>query len=223
MYLEVSEAGFSFTDNCHAAVKGFAKIFSESVVINYKFYNFSARAWMDEREIIISNEDGVRKFFEQLKESIEKQLPFVQDDIGESLEDDAEKTEVERQVLVRLAQAKYRENLEKLWDAKCAVTGIKCRELLRASHAKAWAECSSRGERISCFNGFLLNVTLDALFDKFLISFDDEGQILISKKLDLLELQKMGVSVESRLRWIDERHLPYLRWHRKRFDAKELL
>ena len=45
-----------------------------------------------------------------------------------------------------------------------------------ASHAKPWAECANDAERLDVFNGFLLVANLNALFDRFLISFDDTGR-----------------------------------------------
>lgn len=119
---------------------------------------------------------------------------------------------------IRLGQTIYRRGLERLWDGKCAVTGIGVRELLRASHAKPWAECETGMERISPYNGFLLSVSLDALFDKFLISFDDDGKILIAPWLSEKDLMTIGITPQMKLRLpLRVEHLPFLRWHRQRF------
>lgn len=135
--------------------------------------------------------------------------------------DDAEPTEAKRQCRVRLAQNIYRQNLEALWGGRCAVTGVGIRELLRASHAKPWAECSSGAERVSAYNGFLLTAHLDALFDKFLISFDDEGKILLSPELPAQELAVIGVTSDLHLRFVRPGHLPFLHWHRERFSGQQ--
>lgn len=132
--------------------------------------------------------------------------------------DDLEKTEAEREQRVRVGQGIYRQRLEELWNGACAVTGIKQKELLRASHAKPWAECNTGAERLSPYNGFLLNVAMDALFDKFLISFDASGLILISKILDPEELRKLGINQAMRLRTVYPQHLPFVEWHRQRFS-----
>ncbi|WP_198969815.1 HNH endonuclease [Xylophilus sp. ASV27] len=87
-------------------------------------------------------------------------------------------TEVERLVRQRVGQQKYRSAMLDYWGGACAVTGLALPELLRASHAKPWAECSSDAERLDVFNGFLLVANLDALFDGFLVSFDDAGVML---------------------------------------------
>src|SRR5690606_68578 len=92
-------------------------------------------------------------------------------------------TEVERLVRQRVGQDRYRHALLAYWGGACAVTGVTVTEALRASHAKPWAECTDDAERLDAFNGFLLAANLDALFDRFLISFDDAGYLLISARL----------------------------------------
>ena len=130
-----------------------------------------------------------------------------------------EATEALRQIKQRRGQELYRKRLEQLWGGRCAVTGIAIPELLRASHAKPWAKCESAEERLSPFNGFLLCTSLDALFDKFLISFADDGQILIAPHLKLSELQLVGINAELHLRKVHPQHLPFLAFHRQCFFA----
>ncbi len=62
----------------------------------------------------------------------------------------------------------------------------------------------------------MLLATLDALFDRFLISFDDEGQMLISPRLPSDALPLLGITPGMALRWLAPEHLPYL--HRARFE-----
>lgn len=123
-------------------------------------------------------------------------------------------TEVERLVRQRIGQDKYRNAMLDYWDGACAVTGIRIPELLRASHAKPWAECASDAERLDVFNGFLLAAHLDALFDRFLISFATDGRILFSKTLDIRPLTSIGITPSLHVRRLDERHHVYLQWHR---------
>ena len=119
-----------------------------------------------------------------------------------------------------MGQAKYRKRLGAVWDGACAATGVPIPELLRASHAKAWAECETGRERLSGFNGLLLVANLDALFDKRLISFDETGEILINPGLDLEALEKAGVRPGMRLRKLLPGHVPFLAWHRTKFYEK---
>ena len=64
------------------------------------------------------------------------------------------------------------------------MTGIDVTEVLRASHAKPWSMCITDEERLDVFNGFLLSANLDALFDKCLITFDDQGKIVIASRIN---------------------------------------
>ena len=129
-------------------------------------------------------------------------------------------TEAPRVVRERIGQQRYRKALEQLWDGKCAVTGVSEPCLLRASHAKPWAECETGKERLSPFNGFLLNVALDALFDKFLISFADDGSILLAPSLKPEELAAVGITPELRIHGIRSEHLSFLSYHRAQFFKK---
>lgn len=126
-------------------------------------------------------------------------------------------TEVERLVRQRIGQARYRDALLAYWGGGCAVTGVTVPQVLRASHAKPWAECADDAERLDVFNGFLLVANLDALFDQFLVSFDDAGGLLISSRLPQGELYRLGIHPGMGLRWLASEHRPYIQWHRERF------
>lgn len=130
---------------------------------------------------------------------------------------DARGTEVERLVRQRVGQERYREALLTYWGGACAVTGVTVTEALRASHAKPWAECAEDAERMDAFNGFLLVANLDALFDRFMISFDDTGHLLASGRLSQSDLHRLGIHPGMKLRWLVSQHRPYLLWHRSRF------
>ncbi len=79
----------------------------------------------------------------------------------------------------RIGQGRFRIELERRWGKRCAVTGCGQREVLRASHIKSW-RLSSDEERLDSSNGLLLAAHIDALFDRGLISFDEDGEMLIS-------------------------------------------
>ncbi|RQV18531.1 HNH endonuclease [Burkholderia cenocepacia] len=128
-------------------------------------------------------------------------------------------TEVERLVRQRVGQQKFREAMLDYWGGACAVTAVALPEVLRASHAKPWAECASDAERLDVFNGFLLVANLDALFDRFLISFDDNGNLLASPQLGTANMTCLGLVPCMTLRWLSDAHRGYLTWHRARFDA----
>ncbi len=126
-------------------------------------------------------------------------------------------TEIERLIRQRIGQERYREALLAYWGGACAVTGVTVTEALRASHAKPWAACTDDAERLDAFNGFLLLANLDALFDRFLISFDDTGHLLTSARLSQSDLLGLGIHPGMTLRWLASEHRHYLQWHRERF------
>lgn len=125
-------------------------------------------------------------------------------------------TEVERIVRLRVGQNKFRDAMLKYWGGACAVTGVAIPDVLRASHAKPWAECATDNERLDVFNGFLLSANLDALFDRFLISFDKCGALMLSPALAGVDLKPLGISSGMTLRWMETPHHPYLDYHRSR-------
>lgn len=129
-------------------------------------------------------------------------------------------TEVERLVRQRVGQNKFRDAMLDYWGGACAVTGVAIPEMLRASHAKPWAECESDAERLDVFNGFLLSANLDALFDRFLISFDEQGVLVIAPALAGLDLLPLGIAPGMKLRWVNVQHQPYLALHRVRLQQR---
>ncbi len=129
-------------------------------------------------------------------------------------------TEVERMVRQRVGQNKFRDAMLDYWGGACAVTGVAIPEVLRASHAKPWAECASDAERLDVFNGFLLSANLDALFDRFLISFDEQGGLVIATALVGLDLLPLGIVPGMRLRWVNALHQPYLALHRTQLQQR---
>lgn len=123
-------------------------------------------------------------------------------------------TEKDALVKVRIGQGKYRAALDDIWKG-CALTGIKCRDLLRASHIKAWRDAEAH-ERIDPFNGLLLAAHLDALFDKGLISFDSNGFILISDLISESDLNKLSIDKSMQLEMPPETH-EYMKCHREKY------
>ncbi len=126
-------------------------------------------------------------------------------------------TEIERLVRQRVGQNTFRNAMMDYWGSACAVTGITVSEVLRASHAKPWADCVNDAERLDVFNGFLLSANLDALFDRFLITFNDNGTMLVSSKLTMDQRISLGLISAFSLRWVAKEHKHYLQYHRTIF------
>ena len=67
-----------------------------------------------------------------------------------------------------------------------------------------------------CLTVFLLSANLDALFDRFLISFDEQGVLVVSPVLIGADLLSLGIVTGMRLRWTNTLHIPFLAFHRER-------
>lgn len=100
--------------------------------------------------------------------------------------------ETEKDALIksRIGQGCFKQKIVAKYGGKCIITGIAFAQILIASHIKPWA-VSSNEERLDSENGFLLSPTYDKLFDLGLISFEDNGNIIISKLLDSDTLAKV--------------------------------
>lgn len=115
----------------------------------------------------------------------------------------------------RVGQDLFRKALMEYWEGKCSLTGIAVPELLRASHAKPWADCTTDDERLNVYNGFLLCAHLDALFDRGLMTFDSTGTVLFSSRIDKGTREALNLSETATLRWLTDKHGPFLEWHRE--------
>jgi hypothetical protein len=122
-------------------------------------------------------------------------------------------TEREATVRQRVGQNLFREGLLALWGGRCAITGLDAPELLRASHAKPWAD-SSDIERLDVFNGLLLAAHWDAAFDSGLITFSTSGHVVPSAALSDATKEVLRVSDVLQIR-VQAQHEPYLKWHRE--------
>lgn len=124
-------------------------------------------------------------------------------------------TEVERLVVQRVGQDIFRAGLLEYWDGGCAVTGLRIPELLRASHIKPWASCTTDAERLDVFNGLLLAPHLDAAFDRGFITFADDGAVMISSLLSPADEELLGIGEHLGLAALAGGHRHYLQWHRE--------
>jgi hypothetical protein len=129
----------------------------------------------------------------------------------ESLDD----TEREALIKTRVGQGPFRDGLVARWGG-CSLTGCKHLELLVASHIKPWSKCESAQERLDVANGLLLVPNVDKLFDKGLITFDDDFKIVLSNGLRDGVARTLNIDKHARLvnrTFVDMR--PYLDWHRE--------
>jgi hypothetical protein len=128
-------------------------------------------------------------------------------DIGPTMKDALSKA--------RLGQGKIRQDVLRLWNNRCAVTGSETDRAITASHIKPWRESTDK-QRLDPRNGIPLLASLHALLDEGLISFEPLGRMIVSSKLSNAEREIFGI-VEATLRKNPQaRTAGYLAWHRRR-------
>ncbi len=117
-------------------------------------------------------------------------------------------------IVARRGQGRFRANVQ-MYESSCRVTGVSRPEHLRASHCKPWRDATN-DERLDGHNGLLLTPSIDHLFDRGFISFDDGGRLLVSPVAHAPSLERMGVPVTGRFDAgsFDPPQRPYLEYHR---------
>ena len=112
-----------------------------------------------------------------------------------SADPNLQETEKEQVIMARRGQGRFRENVQRL-EERCRVTRVDRPEHLRASHCKPWRDATNE-ERLDGENGLLLTPSIDHLFDRGFISFEDDGRLLISPVAHTISLRRMGVPVDQ--------------------------
>ena len=124
-------------------------------------------------------------------------------------------TEREAVILARRGQGIFKRNVLKM-EQRCRITGVERVEHLVGSHCKPWRDCSSNQERLDGENGLLLTPSIDHLFDRGFISFENDGRLLISRVAHKESLRRMGVPVDTahNVGGFSEGQKRYLDYHR---------
>jgi len=104
-------------------------------------------------------------------------------------------TEKEALVRSRRGQGLFRKRVIE-FEKRCRITKVDNKEHLIASHCKPWRH-SDNEERMDGENGLILTPSIDHLFDRGFISFEDNGQLLIAPRADKVSLERMGVETEE--------------------------
>ena len=123
-------------------------------------------------------------------------------------------TEAERLVVQRVGQDVFRRGLFEYWDGRCAITGLRVPEFLRASHIKPWADCDSDADRLDIFNGLLLAAHLDAAFDSGFITIAEDEAVVVSDALPEGTRSVLGLDRSLKVCGVSRAHERYLAWHR---------
>lgn len=155
------------------------------------------RAFRDDRSIISSDDDA------------------LDDPAVEDFSRPPRLHEGARMTMYRLSQSRFRESLLRR-SSCCELCGLAVRELLVASHILPWAQSDDR-QKDDPDNGLVLCDMHDGLFDKGFISFDQDGKILVTPRLDANSRRLIGIREDMTIRMWPGREA-YMRHHRARFE-----
>ncbi|MDF1826416.1 MAG: HNH endonuclease [Verrucomicrobiales bacterium] len=145
---------------------------------------------------------------------LETLLPDVNPTPPEEIEDSVKLVKYRRQqrFFRRVVLSSYRQS--------CCISGNPVPELLRASHITPWA--ADRKNRLNPSNGLCLAATYDTAFDRGLISFNSNFELMLSNRLGEYSSHPEIQSVFEKYRGVSlqlpEKNLPdatLLAWHTK--------
>jgi len=110
---------------------------------------------------------------------------------------DSSVSETERRALIRArkGQGLFKDRVSQI-ETQCRITGVKNPVHLIASHCKPWRD-STNEERLNGENGLLLTPSIDHLFDRGFIGFEDNGRLVISPVAHRPSLERMGVDTAN--------------------------
>ena len=120
-------------------------------------------------------------------------------------------------VKTRVNQSIYREKLINM-HKKCCLCGVKDTRMLVASHIKPW-RYSEPEEKVDVYNGLLLCPNHDKVFDIGLITFSNQGEIIVSNKLSSAD--KISINLRDDMKiMLSEKSVKYMEYHRKNIFLK---
>lgn len=125
--------------------------------------------------------------------------------------------EKEAIVKVRVNQGEFRKRLLMKYN-RCCLCGVADQHFLVASHIKPWS-VSEADEKLDVDNGLLLCPNHDQLFDQGFISFNDNGNILISPLLESNDRIFLNVNDSMKIAPTNN-NLKYLNYHRDNIFKK---
>jgi hypothetical protein len=144
------------------------------------------------------------------------QRDVIEEGLNQAVRDTTERRAL---VLSRIGQGQFRDSLMSVWSGRCAVTGFDLSLLLRASHIKPWRESDNR-ERLDPYNGLLLSPTYDAAFDAGLITFADDGGVMVSAEFTPSRIGSLGINPAGKIAGLHDKHRGYLQYHRVQVFSK---
>ena len=123
-------------------------------------------------------------------------LDFWEHRLEAAVETDTSLPPTERETIIRArrGQGLFKERVMRI-EERCRITKVDNPVHLVASHCKPWRD-SSNQERLNGDNGLLLTPSIDHLFDRGFIGFEDDGDLIISPVAHQPSLERMGIDTK---------------------------
>ena len=158
---------------------------------------------------LISLEDPNLSYYRFSKEDLSGEALIIDKEVDELHLEGQEREAITK---IRVNQSTFREKVIRKYR-KCCLCGVDDPKLLVASHIKPWIDSEPK-EKLDPDNGLLLCPNHDKLFDQGWISFDEDGQIMISSELSQKNQLFMNVREDMKIE-LKGNTDAYLRYHRK--------
>jgi predicted restriction endonuclease len=168
--------------------------------------------------------NGLKSLRQPQQKIPDKLLKYLNENINDDIEIDKSLdknlpiTEKLQLSASRIGQGVFRERIIDI-DKYCHVTGVDDATILIASHIKSWKDSNNK-ERLDGNNGLLLSPHIDKLFDNYLISFDNEGKIMVFNEKAKETLRKWSIDINKSYFTFSPERENYLTYHRKKCEEK---
>lgn len=121
-------------------------------------------------------------------------IDFWERKLEQDLINDSSVNDTERLAIIhaRKGQGLFKDRVSAI-ESRCRITSVENPVHLVASHCKPWRDATN-DERLNGENGLLLTPSIDHLFDRGFIGFEDNGDLIISPVAHRPSLQRMGIN-----------------------------
>lgn len=168
-------------------------------------------------QVLLSKSNEIVELVSEELEAQAGELPDrLADRIEQALRNDTtiDSTECDSVIKARRGQGKFRRNVASL-EKGCRITNVREAILLRASHIKPWSLCQTNHERLDGNNGLLLTPTFDVLFDRGLLTFSDDANVIISARVSSEVRALIGLEMNLQTKPpFNDNQKSYLAFHR---------